>query len=306
MSETITASLTVSGGDTITVNLNTAARGPAGTGGGGTTFVALTDASTADIPAINGPLASALAALSAQLSGKAPSSGISPLAISGTAVIATDPRLYDARTPTAHTHPASEISDATATGRALLTAATQSEARTTGLGSGATGDELFRALTPAAARETALNEILKYDPNAAATRTNPSAQAADDVLTGINLTAGIWEIHFYFSFNVLSGGVIPNLLFGTPGSVDLAFGFILGSYFVANQSMQVLSLNTTTGVFALQAGNSQTNRQYVGSLTVNITGNTSFGMTFARSTDVSGSTIIRRAGAFLRARKING
>lgn len=35
MSETITASLTVSGGDTITVNLNTAARGPEGPAGGG-------------------------------------------------------------------------------------------------------------------------------------------------------------------------------------------------------------------------------------------------------------------------------
>ncbi len=102
MSETITASLTVSGGDVITVNLNTAARGPAGTGGGGTTFVALTDAASADLPTINGPLSSAL-------SGKAPSSGISPSAISGTAVIDTDPRLSDARTPTAHTHVVSAI-----------------------------------------------------------------------------------------------------------------------------------------------------------------------------------------------------
>ena len=173
------------------------------------------------------------------------------------------------------------------------------------LGAGTTGAELFGAATAAAARTTLMGEVLKYDPNAASTRTNPATQADDDVLTGINLTAGIWEIHFYFSFNVSSGGVIPNLLFGTPASVDLAFGFIVGNYFVANQSMQLLSLNTTTGVYALQAGSNQTNRQYVGSLTVNITGNTSFGMTYARSTDVSGSTIIRRAGAFLRARKIN-
>ena len=173
------------------------------------------------------------------------------------------------------------------------------------LGAGATGDALFLAADAAAARTTLMGEILKYDPNAAATRTNPATQTDDDVLTGINLTAGIWEISFYFSFNVGSGGVIPNLLFGTPASVDLAFGFIVGNYFVANQALQLLSLNTTTGVYALQAGSNQTNRQYVGSLTVNITGNTSFGMTYARSTDVSGSTIIRRAGAFLRARKIN-
>ena len=45
MSETITASLTVSGGDTITVNLNTAARGPAGTGGGSNS---VTSATTSD------------------------------------------------------------------------------------------------------------------------------------------------------------------------------------------------------------------------------------------------------------------
>ena len=220
MSETITASLTVSGGDTITVNLNTAARGPAGTGGGGTTFVALTDASTADIPTINGPLASAL-------SGKAPASGISPSAIAGTAVITTDPRLSDARTPTAHTHVVSAITpvsgqhligrhaggngaaqevtvgnglefqgsgirraaltgDVTAAAGSNSTAIandavsnaklanmeaatikgraagggtgdpqdlTASEARTA-LGSGATGDALFTAATPAAARMT--------------------------------------------------------------------------------------------------------------------------------------------------------
>ena len=44
MSEIITASLTVSGGDTIAVNLNTLARGPAGTGGSG----AITSATTSD------------------------------------------------------------------------------------------------------------------------------------------------------------------------------------------------------------------------------------------------------------------
>ena len=372
MSETITASLTVSGGDTITVNLNTAARGPAGTGGGGTTFVALTDASTADLPTINTPLSSALA-------GKAPSSGIAPSAIAGTAVITTDPRLSDARTPTAHTHVVSDITpvsgqhligrhaggngaaqevtvgnglefqgsgirrsaltgDVTAAAGSNSTAIandavsnaklanmeaatikgraagggtgdpqdlTASEARTA-LGSGATGDLLFQALTPAAARETALNEILKYDPNAAATRTNPATQADDDTLFGSNLTAGLWEIHFHFSFNVGSGGVIPNILFGTPSSVDLANGSIPGNYQVINQAIQYLAFNSTTGVMPLQARASISNVNYTGQFTVNLIGATSLSMTFARSTDVAGSTIIRRAGAFLRARKING
>ena len=137
-----------------TVTRNNGVPGADAEGGGVSTFTDLTDKASADLPAINTPLASALASLSAQLSGKAPSSGIAPSAISGTAVITTDARLSDARTPTAHAHPASEISDSTATGRSILTAATQSDARTNGLGSGATGDLLFQAASPAAARTT--------------------------------------------------------------------------------------------------------------------------------------------------------
>ena len=49
-------------------------------------------------------------------------------AISG-AVATDDPRLSDARTPTAHTHPATGISDSTATGRAVLTATDATAAR---------------------------------------------------------------------------------------------------------------------------------------------------------------------------------
>jgi hypothetical protein len=47
------------------------------------------------------------------------------------AVAGNDPRLTDARTPTAHTHPSTEISDSTNTGRSLLTAADAAAARTT-------------------------------------------------------------------------------------------------------------------------------------------------------------------------------
>ena len=53
-----------------------------------------------------------------------------PADITGTAVITTDPRLSDARTPTTHTHTASAISDSTATGRSVLTAADAAAART--------------------------------------------------------------------------------------------------------------------------------------------------------------------------------
>lgn len=57
--------------------------------------------------------------LQAALDGKqaagsyAPATGIAPSAIDGTAVITTDSRLSDARTPTAHTHAAADISSGT-------------------------------------------------------------------------------------------------------------------------------------------------------------------------------------------------
>lgn len=70
------------------------------------------------------------AELASGLAGKANASHThAPADITGTAVITTDPRLSDARTPTAHTHPASAISDSTATGRSLLTAADAAAAR---------------------------------------------------------------------------------------------------------------------------------------------------------------------------------
>lgn len=51
----------------------------------------------------------------------------------------TDSRLSDARTPTAHTHPVAQVSDSTATGRALVTATDAAAARgTLGLDTAAT------------------------------------------------------------------------------------------------------------------------------------------------------------------------
>ena len=56
----------------------------------------------ADVDASAAIAQSKIANLTTDLAGKAPSTGISPSAISGTAVITTDARLSDARTPTAH------------------------------------------------------------------------------------------------------------------------------------------------------------------------------------------------------------
>lgn len=57
----------------------------------------------------------------------APASGN---AASGEAVIGTDTRLTNSRTPTAHTHPATDISDSTSVGRSVVTATDAAAART--------------------------------------------------------------------------------------------------------------------------------------------------------------------------------
>lgn len=72
-------------------------------------------------------------------------------------VSATDARLGDARPPTAHTHPAAELSDATATGRALLAAADATAGRTAlGLGSLATQAAASVAITGGAINATSI------------------------------------------------------------------------------------------------------------------------------------------------------
>ena len=67
----------------------------------------------------------------------------------------TDPRLTDARTPTTHTHPASEVSDSTTTGRSLLTAADAAAARPaiglTGLTAPHATDDAWPATLPGTA-----------------------------------------------------------------------------------------------------------------------------------------------------------
>lgn len=70
--------------------------------------------------------------LQASLDGKAASSHThAPSDITGTAVVTADARLSDARTPVAHNQAASTISDSTAAGRTLLTAADLAAQRTT-------------------------------------------------------------------------------------------------------------------------------------------------------------------------------
>lgn len=70
----------------------------------------------------------------------------------------TDPRLSDARTPTAHTHPAAQISDATATGRAVLTAADPAAARAA-IGAGTSSLALGTTASTALAGSTTAAQI---------------------------------------------------------------------------------------------------------------------------------------------------
>lgn len=65
---------------------------------------AIADTKLATISTANKVSQSAVTNLTTDLAGKAPATGISPNAITGTAVITTDSRLSNARTPTSHTH----------------------------------------------------------------------------------------------------------------------------------------------------------------------------------------------------------
>ena len=65
---------------------------------------AIADTKLAQITTANKVAQSAVANLTTDLAGKAPATGIAPSAITGTAVVTTDSRLSDARTPTSHTH----------------------------------------------------------------------------------------------------------------------------------------------------------------------------------------------------------
>lgn len=157
-------------------------------------------------------------------------------------------------------------------------------------------------------RNSLLGEILKYDPNIAAARTNPTTPAADDVLTGMNLTAGIWEISFYFSFNSGTCGVQPSFLFGTTASVGIATNNLaLGPYYRGGNVVAGIPYATATGIMNMVASPaaSQTDFQYAGTFMIPLTGNTTFGMRYAVASSVAGQTVTRRANAFLRARKVN-
>lgn len=187
-------------------------------GGGATAYIDLTDAASVNLPAINTPLASALA-------GKA---------------------------ATSHTHTASQISDSTATGRSILTAANQAAARSSGLGSGATGDELFRALTPAAARTT-LGTL-----SAIATGTTAAASTTTDVVAITIPGAGFWGIEVLATFeNAGSSSTLFSVVFDAAAEIP-ATAFRIGTVQVSTSvgalSVLLPSRVATLGTTVSSAG----------------------------------------------------
>ena len=172
------------------------------------------------------------------------------------------------------------------------------------LGAGTTGAELFGAATAAAARTTLMGEILKYDPNDAATRTNPAAYADDDTLAGINLTVGMWEISWYAAFNT-GCGVNGRLLLGTSANVDILSTGLFGVGFRGTVQTNVAYVSATGELTLGNTPGTLGNWALTGNVIIKITGNTTLALQYFRNSNVGGATIIRRAGAFLRARKIN-
>ena len=176
------------------------------------------------------------------------------------------------------------------------------------LGAGTTGAALFGAATAAAARTTLMGEVLKYAASAGPAQSNPVAFIDDDVLVGISLTTGIWEISYYFSFDSGTCGVQSQFVLGTPGNVGMSTDArVLGSYFRGGNTIAGIPYRTTTGFMPMVASPvaAQTDFQYVGSFMIPITGANTLKMQFAVAGTVPGQTVTRRANAFLRARKIN-
>jgi hypothetical protein len=111
----------------VTTSGTLAVTGTLAVGAGGTGITNTTAAGQALLAAADAAAQRTALALGTAATNNVPASGN---AASGEVVLGSDTRLTDARTPTAHTHPATAISDSTTAGRALLTAADVAAQRT--------------------------------------------------------------------------------------------------------------------------------------------------------------------------------
>lgn len=176
----------------------------------------------------------------------------------------------------------------------------------TALGSGATGDELFRDNTPLEARQTLYTERLAYDPNPV-TITNPATYTLDSGLSGLQLTSGIWEVSFFFDLNIGNCGAQPKFGFNTSTPIINTVNNNTGMYVRGNQAPTGLGYSTATppGFQAISQNGVVPSWPYTGSFTVSLTGDATLSTYFQRTSSAAGTSIIRKGGAYLRARKVN-
>ncbi|MEB3021322.1 hypothetical protein [[Mycobacterium] crassicus] len=158
---------------------------------------------TGTLPIANGGTGATTAA-DARAAIGAGTSNLTTGTTAGTACAGNDVRLSDARTPTAHTHTATDISDATTVGRSLVTAASQAAARTA-IGAGTSSLTIgTTAATACAGNDARLSD----------TRT-PTASSVTDSAVAAN--AGI-------ALSKLAAGIVRGSKAGTVTTLDLWVG----------------------------------------------------------------------------------
>ena len=166
----------------------------------------------------------------------------------------SDSRLSDARTPTAHTHPASEVSDSTTTGRSLLTAADAAAARSA-IGAGTSSLTIGTTSTTAKAGDwtptwtDVTGKPSTFPPDTEATQDIIGAMVAgaggtyNDAAGTITLPGGFDPVQFSIGY---SGTAVPTLA---------ASSFVTVTYGPATPSTNVGggTFDTGTGIYTVPA-----------------------------------------------------
>ena len=166
----------------------------------------------------------------------------------------SDSRLSDARTPTTHTHPASEVSDSTTTGRSLLTAADAAAARSA-IGAGTSSLTIGTTSTTAQAGDwtptwtDVTGKPSTFPPDTEATQDIIGAMVAgaggtyNDAAGTITLPGGFDPVQFSIGY---SGTAVPTLA---------ASSFVTVTYGPATPSTNVGggTFDTGTGIYTVPA-----------------------------------------------------
>lgn len=200
----------------------------------------------------------------------------------GTAAAGDDARLSDARTPTAHTHTAANISDSTATGRSVLTAADAAAARTaigagtSNLAIGTTGTTAKAGnYAPPVSSETVSGTVelataaetttgtdntravhpaglkVELDKKAAASHTHTAANISDSTTVGRSVLTAVDAA----AARTAIGAGTSNLTIGTTGSTAKAGDYAppVASDIVSGTVELATATETTTGTDTTRA-----------------------------------------------------